>query len=579
MKKILTLTSAFTMIIAISLFFNASASGFAINAEDPTFFENNKIVDGVLYYLTDEGHYSVSNFLATDELKENATEINIVREIDGIPVKEIDTNYSSNYGGLDYEIMGSYPNIKKITIPDTIEEIGDFAFVFFPGVEKLDLPDNLKSLGKGVFATMTSLKEIEIPKNITVLKECLFQECENLEKVELNNNITEIQEKAFMSCSSLKTIDLPDTLTYIDESAFSHSGLTEIELSSKISTSSESFAYCKSLKKLTIKGEKNDNISFNDGTFYACSNLKSIYITDLDGKIYMSDFNFDNCNKIKNIYFFGSKNLLEKSGSDDFFADKKIHYYYNHTHNFKQTGKVTTCKEGSVLKFKCKCGDEYKYKLASSTVHDFSEWKTVKNATVKNTGKAERTCAVCGKTETKSIDKLKNASKFNVIIGSELDERIYNNGKPVKLELFVSYKNKDLKEGVHYTVSYKNNKEIGNNAYVIIKGIPKSGYGGTKKVKFSVLPSPVGDIKKSKLTSSSVKLSWEKSADADGYVIYKVNLKNGKETEIARTEKTSYTVKNLKSNTMYRYAVQTYANVKKDKVYSSTYDVTFVTKK
>ena len=77
-----------------------------------------------------------------------------------------------------------------------------------------------------------------------------------------------------------------------------------------------------------------------------------------------------------------------------------------------------------------------------------------------------------------------------------------------------------LVNGTDYTVTYKNNKNIGT-ATVTITG--KGDYKGTKTLKFRIVPRKTTLTSKSGSTSGRwkrVTLSWKKSAGADGYQIY-----------------------------------------------------------
>lgn len=60
----------------------------------------------------------------------------------------------------------------------------------------------------------------------------------------------------------------------------------------------------------------------------------------------------------------------------------------------------------------CSCGASYTDNKTSALGHSWSDWKTVKQATSLAEGKKERSCSRCGKTESKSIDKIK--SKYDV---------------------------------------------------------------------------------------------------------------------------------------------------------------------
>lgn len=121
-----------------------------------------------------------------------------------------------------------------------------------------------------------------------------------------------------------------------------------------------------------------------------------------------------------------------------------------------------------------------------------------------------------------------------------------------------------LIEGVHYTVSYKDNIKCGT-ATITIKG--KGSYSGTLKKTFKIyLSKPnIKSVKKS--GSSDIKVTWAKTKGASGYEVYKLTGKTWK--KVSDTKSTSFTDKGLKKNTTYQYKIRAYQTVKGKKVYSA----------
>lgn len=100
----------------------------------------------------------------------------------------------------------------------------------------------------------------------------------------------------------------------------------------------------------------------------------------------------------------------------------------------------------------------------------------------------------------------------------------------------------------------------------------------TAKCKVTVVPSkPVIKQIKSGSSENTIALKWSKSKGADGYIIYRYDSKNKKNVEIAKTTKTSYTVKNLKTATSYVYVVKAYAKTSSSTLHSDVSKVKTVT--
>ena len=111
---------------------------------------------------------------------------------------------------------------KKVTIPNTIDSIGGFAFDNCKSLKKVNLPRALKSIehllgkkayfGSSCFSRCTSLEEIVIPENVLVLPEYIFLDCLSLKKVTLPSSLMIIENNAFSYCSALETVYFHGTL-------------------------------------------------------------------------------------------------------------------------------------------------------------------------------------------------------------------------------------------------------------------------------------------------------------------------------------------------------------------------------
>lgn len=163
--------------------------------------------------------------------------------------------------------------------------------------------------------------------------------------------------------------------------------------------------------------------------------------------------------------------------------------------------------------------------------------------------------------DEKSVSKLKY---------SMASSKIYT-GKSIKPSLTVKDGSKKLKVNKDYTVSYKNNKNIGT-ATVIVTG--KGDYSGTKKLTFKILPkkTTLSSVKSTKKKTITVK--WKRDTKVTGYVIeYSTDKnfkKNVKKVTVNKSKITSTKITRLKSNKTYYVRVASYKKVDK-KTYTSKY--------
>ena len=76
-------------------------------------------------------------------------------------------------------------------------------------------------------------------------------------------------------------------------------------------------------------------------------------------------------------------------------------------HDYKSAVTKPTCTAKGYTTYTCsRCNDSYKGKYTSAVGHSWGSWITTKEPTVSSTGIAERSCSVCNKSETRTLDKL-----------------------------------------------------------------------------------------------------------------------------------------------------------------------------
>ncbi len=82
----------------------------------------------------------------------------------------------------------------------------------------------------------------------------------------------------------------------------------------------------------------------------------------------------------------------------------------SHSHSYSSKNVKATCTSGGYTVHTCSCGASYTDSYTDATGHRWSDWKTVKKATTSSEGRKQRTCSSCGKTESKTIAKVKSSS-------------------------------------------------------------------------------------------------------------------------------------------------------------------------
>lgn len=109
-------------------------------------------------------------------------------------------------------------NLKQVTIPDTIQEIGEKAFSN-SGLTTVEIPASVKTIGEQAFSECDSLKSVIMNSDA----ECgysVFYSCDSLTDFVFPKTMQKLNLGFFADCYAYKNIVLPDSLTYIDSQAF-----------------------------------------------------------------------------------------------------------------------------------------------------------------------------------------------------------------------------------------------------------------------------------------------------------------------------------------------------------------------
>lgn len=114
----------------------------------------------------------------------------------------------------------------SLTLPDSIQSIGTYAFDFCQPLYYLNLPSQLETLTYGVCSDCHHLEEVVLPPTLKVIEGSSFSYCNELSSIELPNTLEEMGYKTFANCTSLPLIEFPESLRWIGGYAFENAGLT-----------------------------------------------------------------------------------------------------------------------------------------------------------------------------------------------------------------------------------------------------------------------------------------------------------------------------------------------------------------
>ena len=318
-----------------------------VNGDDGTESEGT---DGLEYYPLPDGTYAVGGGTT-----KYLTEVEIPAIHNGKAVTVI----------MDYAFQ-SFPNLKKITIPNSVTSIGEAAFNASKGLTSITIPDSATSIGVSAFSGCSGLMSITIGSSVVNIKENAFYGCEKLvevynksalpisagnytygqagyyakavyvepytSKLSIDENgyilyvdgdtvllmgytgnetslilpvgISEVYACALKGCSALTNIIIPNGVAKVGNGAFLDcSALTNIIIPNSVTSIGErAFEDCSSLTSITIP----DSVtSIGERAFEDCSSLTSITIPDSVTSI--GEGVFEDCSSLTSITYTGTK--------------------------------------------------------------------------------------------------------------------------------------------------------------------------------------------------------------------------------------------------------------------------------
>ncbi len=388
------------------------------------------------------------------------------------------------------------PSLKTVTLPENLKEIEPMAFskcvnletvyynaincevhtssinpknpVFFNcNPENIYIGDKVEYLGAALFMDCETLVSVTLPDSVTTVDRNAFYSCAELTSVEWNAVSKHIGQRAFAGCPKLTGFDFSNIEKSYSNS-FKGSGIVKAQLGeTKDETPSnlqvietQAFMECENLETVGIGG----NVSTVEAqAFAACTNLETAVISDSVTDI--ANDAFEGCDKLT-IY------CTENS--------------YAHSYAQTQGIKVTTFVIAPIPN-QPYTGSEIKPEVSVSLSGDTLSKNVdfgVTYANNINVGKAD--VDVKGKGDFRMYASRANftivTNKISNAVIASIPAQNYT-GEAVTPSLTVTYGSNILREGVDYTVTYKNNTKEGT-ATAEIKGI--GNYSGTAKATFRI---------------------------------------------------------------------------------------------
>lgn len=388
----------------------------------------------------------------------------------------------------------------------------------------------------------------------------MFANCSNLISVDLSNlDVSRATDLSgmFVRCSSLTSLDLSvlntSNVMYMDGMFQGCASLISINLKGFDTSSAMNmaglFSGCFSLTSLDLSSFDTSNVYSMHNMFSLCYKLTTLDLSNFDtSNVVMMGNMFDSCRSLVslNLSSFDTSNL-----NDDGYL-----CFDNYPDEFPLQKLVL----GPKTKLHKYCGLllEASWRLGSASKVYTSDQLIAKSGTTAGAGTWTRVAA------TTSL------AKASV---SGIATKTYA-GKALTQKPTVKLGGKTLKSGTDYTLTYKNNKNVGA-ATVTVTG--KGSYSGSVSKTFAINPKGA-TIAAPKAASKALTAKWKAqtakmaTSAVTGYQVqYATNSKftSAKTVTVKGYKATSKKVTKLAAKKKYWVRVRTYKTVSKVNYYSS----------
>lgn len=241
-----------------------------------------------------DGNYGIT-FLDSNNLKELElpytittilpTVFNQSYSLESIIVAKDNANFETQDGVLFNKgktKLLAYPANKpgsSYKVPDTVKEIGEYAFYNNRNLESIDL-NKVEKINNNAFESASKLSEITSFGNVTYIGSFAFAYAPKLNNVNIPKEVSYLGTYAFYNCRSLQTVlwDADSLIKSIPSYAFASCPITRIVLPNGVETvNGYAFAYCNSLNAVSIS---RTITTLSSDAFYGSNNLAAIEVEE-----------------------------------------------------------------------------------------------------------------------------------------------------------------------------------------------------------------------------------------------------------------------------------------------------------
>lgn len=466
------------------------------------------------------------------------------------------TEISGIYKSPFYDCEG----LKNIVIGDTVEVFPDFLFCSISSLESVHIPEHITSLGKGAFA-FSGVKTVTGMAGITDIDEYAFYGCTNLTVFDITNlKVTDIGNYVFAN-TGLTSFNGGALLESVGDGCFAGCvNLINVDLGTKIMlVGNNAFEGCTALKIVVVPDTVKD---VGDRAFAECTALETVYmsinVNFISPECFYNDTSlssftwdsaskligrlaFGNCTSLNTFNFIGIEKLYESSFYNSGVKVVNLGEALNEADALLEEIQASSFQNCTVLETVSIGGNiETVSNLAFAGCSNL-EIAVISDNVTEIADNAFDDCPnltfVCSQTSYAYAYASANGIPVSTFVIAAIPNQVYT-GFSICPAVTVTLSNSTLTKGDDYTVSYSNNKNVGQ-ATVTVKG--KGSYDMlSSKANFTIVTrniskASIAEIKTQKYTGSAIEPSLTVTDNGrylkegtDYTVYYHNNINRGK---------------------------------------------------
>ena len=528
-------------------------------------------------------------------------------------------------------------SLTSITIPNSVTSIGVYAFENCASLKSITIPDSVPLVGPGAFINCTNLTSVTIQNGVMYIGNEAFANCTSLTGITIPDSVTWIGRYSFGGCTSLTSITIPDSVTSIGEKAFGYYYDNDISCSVKYDNF-KIYCYSGSAGEQYAKDngftyELLDQPTIANVTGFKVKSLTSTNVTlQWNKNANASGYEIEQYKSGKWVNVAKITGNATTSYTVKELAAGTAGYKFrmravkNGTYSDYTSALTVNTNPYGVGGFKCSSKTSTSVTLkwnkgTTASGYQLQQYKDGKWVTIYTGTKATDTSYTVKKLKagtagyrfrirayktygnTKQYGSWSSEVKVNTnpygVGGFKCSSKTstsvtlkWNKGTTAS-----GYQLQQYKDGTWVTIytgtkatdtSYTVKKLKAGTAGYRFRIRAYKTYGSSKQygswsseVKVNTNPYGVGGFKVKSTAKTSITLGWNKGTTASGYQLQQ--YKGGKWVTVytgTKATNTSYTVKNLKKNTSYKFRIRAYKTYGNTKQYGSwSKELTVKTKK